>query len=102
EFPRFPAALSFLMALTPEEAIDVLEKRLHRKRQQLAEIEGELAWTQDGRKPPRIVLIEDEYLRAILAADVAWLELAPPAVPSGAPPGPPEAPAAPPLPSLPD
>src|SRR5262245_32682646 len=75
EFPRFPAALSFLMALTPEEAIEVLEKRLHRKRQQLAEIERELAWTQDGRKPPRIVLIEDEYLRAILASEVGWLEV---------------------------
>jgi DNA-binding PadR family transcriptional regulator len=74
EFPRFPAALSFLMLFTPQEAATVLEKRLAAVRANLAEIERDLEFTQDGRTPPRVALIEDEYLRAVTAAEVNWLE----------------------------
>jgi DNA-binding PadR family transcriptional regulator len=73
EFPRFPAALSFVMGLTPEEARAVLERRAGLLREQLAKLERDLAWTQEGRRPPRVALLETEYLRAVTAAELDWV-----------------------------
>jgi DNA-binding PadR family transcriptional regulator len=72
EFPQFPAALSFIMLLTPEQARDVLQERADVLRDQLAAVDAELAGVPAGL--PRIVLMDDEYQRAVLAAELAWVE----------------------------
>jgi DNA-binding PadR family transcriptional regulator len=73
EYPVFPAALSFVFGLLPEEAVAVLERRAAAVREQLAALEAELAG--DGsRQVPRVTLLESEYLRATTAAELAWLD----------------------------
>jgi DNA-binding PadR family transcriptional regulator len=72
EFPRFPAALSFIMTLAPEEARVVLERRAFAVREALADVERVLSGA-DGPLPPRITLIETEYLRAMTKAELDWL-----------------------------
>jgi DNA-binding PadR family transcriptional regulator len=72
EFPRFPAALSFLMTLPPEGAEEVLERRAVAVRATLADLERVLSGA-DGPRPPRVTLIETEYLRAMTKAELDWL-----------------------------
>ncbi len=72
EFPRFPAALSFLMTLSPDVAAEVLERRALATRETLAELERALSGA-DGPLPPRVTLIETEYLRAMMQAELDWL-----------------------------
>lgn len=73
EFPEFPAALSFLMLLGPEAARDELERRAIRLRATLAEMtsDAQLA-AQMGL--PRVVLLEDEYQRAVTDAELRWID----------------------------
>jgi DNA-binding PadR family transcriptional regulator len=72
EFPRFPAALSFLMLLSPAEAGAVLAERATALRDQLTALEAELAGLISSL--PRVVLVDDEYQRAMLAAELAWVD----------------------------
>ena len=71
EYPRFPAALSFIMLLSPAEAADVLAQRATALRGQLADIDAGLA---DAAFLPRVVLMDDEYQRAMCAAELAWID----------------------------
>jgi DNA-binding PadR family transcriptional regulator len=71
EFPQFPAALSFVMLLSPAEAATVLDQRAAAIRGELAGLEGTLA---EVAFLPRIVLIDDEYQRAMYVAELAWLD----------------------------
>jgi DNA-binding PadR family transcriptional regulator len=71
EYPEFPAALSFAMALDPGELTSVLSQRLATVQARLAEVDAQL---EEARPTvPRIVLIESEYLRAVIGAEVDWL-----------------------------
>jgi DNA-binding PadR family transcriptional regulator len=72
EFPEFPAALSFLMLLGPKQAKAALERRKDKLRHKLDELDREL--DEYLNSLPRVVLIETQYLRAVIAAEVAWLE----------------------------
>jgi DNA-binding PadR family transcriptional regulator len=72
EFPRFPAALSFIMTLGTEEAREVLERRVFALREALDDLQRVLSGA-DGPLPPRITLIETEYLRAMTQAELDWL-----------------------------
>ena len=72
EFPQFPAALSFLMMLTPTEAMEALEQRASVLRGQLATIEADLA--SYSRTLPRVTLMDDEYQRAVISAELAWVD----------------------------
>jgi DNA-binding PadR family transcriptional regulator len=73
EFPEFPAALSFVMLLSPARA----RSRLEARREAL---EGALAASRDGAKKaramglPRLFLLEDEYKDAMRRAEIAWLD----------------------------
>ena len=71
EFPAFPAALSFLALLTPEDALRQFEARSVRLEADLAHTEAVLAGF--GRTLPRIVLIEEEYRQAMLQAELGWV-----------------------------
>jgi DNA-binding PadR family transcriptional regulator len=71
EFPAFPAALSFLPLLTPEDALRQIEERALRLEGDLARLEAMLA--SAGRTLPRLFLVEDEYRVAVLRAELAWV-----------------------------
>lgn len=71
EFPAFPAALSFLPLLTPEDALRHLTERVIRLEGDLARIEATLASV--GRMVPRLFLIEDEYRLAVLRTELEWV-----------------------------
>lgn len=71
EFPEFPAALSFLFGLTPEEALAALEHRAALIRENVARLDREL---QSESGPPRLFLLETEYLRAAATAELEWVD----------------------------
>jgi DNA-binding PadR family transcriptional regulator len=72
EFPQFPAALSFLMMLTPDEARAALEQRASALRGQLGTVEADLA--NYAPTLPRVTLMDDEYQQAVISAELAWVE----------------------------
>jgi DNA-binding PadR family transcriptional regulator len=71
EFPEFPAALSFLFGLTPDEALAALERRARLLRDSVVDLDREL---HDESGPPRLFLLETEYLRTVTAAELEWVE----------------------------
>jgi DNA-binding PadR family transcriptional regulator len=71
EFPEFPAALAFLPSLNPAEALAALTARVDRLAQRLAEVNAEI--THGGTFLPRIFLIESEYQRDVIAAELAYV-----------------------------
>ncbi len=71
EFPQFPAALSFVMLLGPEGALAALERRAGVLRENLARLEHDLD-AYSGTLP-RVTLLDDEYLRAVTAAELRWV-----------------------------
>ena len=71
EFPWFPAALSFAMLLGPGQALAALERRAATLRDSLARLDDHLSHLQATL--PRVTLLDDEYQRAIMAAELNWL-----------------------------
>jgi DNA-binding PadR family transcriptional regulator len=74
EFPEFPAALSFLMMVSPRRARELLERRLALLVDRVKELDTELAGYTGGL--PRVALVETEYLRAVTAAEAQWVAAA--------------------------
>ena len=72
EFPVFPAALSNMLLLSPEEVTPILERRAARLAAQRAELGRQSAEAATGL--PRITLLENEYLLAVLDAEERWLQ----------------------------
>jgi DNA-binding PadR family transcriptional regulator len=72
EFPEFPAALSNLLLLTPEEMADVLERRVDALSEKLDGLNVALA-AEAEQGLPRITRLETEYLRAVTAAELEWV-----------------------------
>src|SRR5215469_11663954 len=70
EFPQFPAALSFMMLLPPADTRAVLAQRAEALRGQLAAMDAGL---QAMAGLPRAVGMDDEYQRAMIAAELAWV-----------------------------
>jgi len=71
EFPEFPAALSFLFGLTPDEALAALERRARLLRESVAALDRDL---HDESGPPRLFLLETEFVRTVTAAELEWVE----------------------------
>ncbi|WBC17751.1 PadR family transcriptional regulator [Micromonospora sp. WMMA1998] len=69
EFPEFPAALSFLPILPPEEAARRLDQRADAIEARLREREAAL----DAFDLPRLFLVEDEYQLALLRTELDWV-----------------------------
>ncbi|GAA1139732.1 DNA-binding PadR family transcriptional regulator [Kitasatospora gansuensis] len=72
EFPEFPAALSNLLLLTSDGMADVLERRADALTRKLDGLEAAMA-AEAGHGLPRITRLETEYLRAVTAAELAWV-----------------------------
>jgi DNA-binding PadR family transcriptional regulator len=71
EFPAFPAALSFLPLLTPEDVLHQLEARIVRLEIDLAASEAAIA--ASARFLPRLLLLDNEYTSARLRTEVEWV-----------------------------
>ena len=71
EFPEFIVALSLLFGLSPEEARAELELRNERLAEQLAHTERALEESPPGL--PRLFLLEEEYRKAVLEAQLTWV-----------------------------
>jgi DNA-binding PadR family transcriptional regulator len=71
EFPQFPAALSFAMLLGPDKTRAVLERRAVALRENLARLDHDLEAYSGAL--PRVTLLDDEYLRAVTAAELSWV-----------------------------
>jgi hypothetical protein len=74
EFPEFPAALSFLMLLTPQAAAGLLAGRRERLAGLLAGHESALAADAAGIALPRVTMLESEYLKAVTEAELRWVD----------------------------
>lgn len=73
EFPQFPAALSFVLMLTPEQALDVLDQRAAVLAKALDAHDTSLVEQAEVHGLPRVTLLEGEYLRAMTAAELDWI-----------------------------
>lgn len=71
EYPEFPAAVSLLPLLTPEDVIRQLELREGRLAQQIA-LRDEQIRTY-AADLPRLFLLEEEYIRVVLEAELKWV-----------------------------
>jgi DNA-binding PadR family transcriptional regulator len=71
EVPRFEAGLSVIGALGPDEAEDLLRRRLTRLEEEIAAQRADL--DADLQQVPRLFLIESEYDLAIREAEAAWV-----------------------------
>ena len=70
DYPEFIAAVSILFVLTPEEVLGLLEARAERLAADLAQAEQELAAHPEL---PRLFLLDEEYRREVLRAELAWV-----------------------------
>ena len=71
EFPEFPAAVSFMALLTPEQAVTHLETRTDALATELETSERRL---KDSAWLPRVVILEEEYRQAVRQAELAWVQ----------------------------
>jgi DNA-binding PadR family transcriptional regulator len=70
EFPNFPAAVSMLALLTPEDARASFQSRAEAIKAALKQLEEE---KQAAGSVPRLFLLEDAFRAAILEAELKWL-----------------------------
>jgi DNA-binding PadR family transcriptional regulator len=70
EYPEFIAAVSVMMMLPPDDARTQLELRAERLAAAIADTEAEMASVPDL---PRLFLLEEEYRRTVLEAELAWV-----------------------------
>jgi DNA-binding PadR family transcriptional regulator len=71
DFPEFPAAVSMLTLLTPEDARKQFEIRSEAVRKELSKLDSE---RRKGDELPRLFLLENAYRTAVLEAELAWLQ----------------------------
>jgi DNA-binding PadR family transcriptional regulator len=71
QYPEFIAALSILFGLEPDDARAELELRMEKLQAALERAEQELASAPPGL--PRLFLLEEEYRKTMLGAEISWL-----------------------------
>jgi DNA-binding PadR family transcriptional regulator len=70
-YPDFPAAISFLPLLAPEDAQRQLEIRASAIETQIIQLDEGLR--EAAQIVPRLFLLETEYLRAVQVTELAWV-----------------------------
>jgi DNA-binding PadR family transcriptional regulator len=71
EYPDFPAAISLLPLLTPDDAIHQMELREARLQEKIAALAFELEST--AGQLPRLFTLESEYLKTVLESELNWV-----------------------------
>lgn len=71
EFPEFPAAISILPLLKPEDALAQLQLRESRLVERIAQLDQELQTHTDDL--PRLFLLESEYMRTVADSELTWV-----------------------------
>jgi DNA-binding PadR family transcriptional regulator len=71
EYPGFPAAISFLPLLSPEDALRQFEARAKAIEAKLGRMDAGL---KHAANVPRLFLLEYEYLRAARVTELAWVK----------------------------
>ncbi|MFD0696076.1 PadR family transcriptional regulator [Paenibacillus sp. GCM10027628] len=71
EFPEFPVAISFLGMLQFEDVQRQLEKRTIVLEEELGRIDSSLQTYKDTI--PRLFMLESEYKRAVIVAELEWV-----------------------------
>jgi DNA-binding PadR family transcriptional regulator len=71
DFPDFPAAISVVALLAPDDAKKHLEIRADAVRNALRELEAE---KQKAGDLPRLFLLEDAYRTALFESELSWLQ----------------------------
>jgi len=71
DFPKFPAAVSLLIMLSPDDARKQFEFRADAVRNELSRLNAEKL---GAGEQPRIFLLNNEYLTAILKAELTWIQ----------------------------
>ncbi len=73
EFLEFPAAVSFLALLTPEDVALLFKQRVKALENTLARLKDQF---QKGAtlRLPRLFLLESEYQHAVLEAEIGWIQ----------------------------
>jgi DNA-binding PadR family transcriptional regulator len=71
DYPDFIAAVSIMFGLEPDDARAQLEQRATQLTQTLADTDTQLQGNPDL---PRLFLLEEEYRKAILTAQLSWLQ----------------------------
>jgi DNA-binding PadR family transcriptional regulator len=71
EFPEFPTALSFVLMLTPEESLAVLNRRAETLSQVLAGLDAAIA-NEAQRGLPPVSMLESDYQRTMAVAELEW------------------------------
>jgi DNA-binding PadR family transcriptional regulator len=69
DYPDFPAAVSLLPLLTPEDALQQMRTREARLLDRIAAIDAE----NQAVSLPRLFLLESEYLRLMLDTELNWV-----------------------------
>jgi DNA-binding PadR family transcriptional regulator len=72
EFPAFPAALSFLPLLTPDDVRRQLETRVAALTRELVRTDA-LRESAEAMQVPRLFLLEGELMRATLKVELDWV-----------------------------
>src|SRR5262249_59333883 len=70
-YPDFIAAVSLLFGLEPDDARAQLEHRAGQLAEALADTDAQL---QGNPGLPRLFLLEEEYRKALLAAQLSWIQ----------------------------
>ncbi len=73
EYPQFTAALAFMYGLEKREVIELLRQRVIELEATVAAIAVKSTAAIDTYAVPRLFLIEVEYTRAMLTAEIDWV-----------------------------
>jgi len=71
EYPQFEAALSFLVALAPEDALDLLRTRVNRLELSVAQLRASIQKVEEYGLP-RVFELEAEYHVRLVETELDW------------------------------
>ncbi len=73
EYTRFAAGLSYLPALPPEEAVDLLEERVRLLENEVGEMRSRLDDVAEELDLPRLFVVENEHELVLREAELEWV-----------------------------
>jgi DNA-binding PadR family transcriptional regulator len=73
EYTQFAAGLSYLPALPPEEAADLLEERVRLLEKEVGEMRSRLDGVVEESDLPRLFLVENEHELVLREAELGWV-----------------------------